>query len=39
MELYESHGPLVKMAYLIQEDRREGFQQVFHLGPDPASEE
>ncbi len=38
LELHESHGPLVKMAYLVHDDRRDAFQAVFSMAPDPAAE-
>ena len=37
IELHESCGPLVKMAYLLHHDRREGFRRAFSVAPDPAS--
>lgn len=32
IELHEGCGPLIKMAYLFHDDRREGFRQVFSTG-------
>ena len=37
LELHESHGPQVKMAYFIHADRRDGFEQVFSMAPDPTA--
>jgi len=34
LELNESYGPLVKMAYFIHADRRAGFEQAFSMAPD-----
>ncbi len=31
MELHESHGPMVKMAFSLQEDRRKAFEQAFSM--------
>jgi RimJ/RimL family protein N-acetyltransferase len=38
IELHEECGPLVKMAYLFHDDRREGFRQVFSMAPDQISD-
>ena len=38
LELHESCGPLIKMAYFFHDDRRESFKHVFSLAPDPMSE-
>ena len=38
LELHEAHGPLVKMAYLVHDDRRDSFQAVFSMAPDPTAE-
>ena len=35
LELHEGYGPLVKMAYLFHQDRRESFEHVFSMAPDP----
>jgi len=35
LELNESFGPLIKMAYFIHADRRTGFEQAFSMAPDP----
>jgi RimJ/RimL family protein N-acetyltransferase len=35
LELHESHGPLIKLAYFIHADRRDGFEQTFSMAPDP----
>jgi len=35
LELHESHGPQIKMAYFIHPDRRAGFEDVFSMAPDP----
>ena len=37
LELHESHGPLIKLAYLVHADRRDGFEQVFSMAPDPTA--
>jgi len=34
LELHESHGPLLKMAYFMHHDRREGFGRIFHMAPE-----
>jgi hypothetical protein len=34
LELHEGCGPLIKMAYLFHDDRREGFRRVFSIPPD-----
>ena len=38
MELHESHGPWVKMAYHLHEDRRQAFERVFSTGREPVNE-
>ena len=38
LELHEGLGPMVKTAYYIHDDRREGFKQVFSMAADPTSE-
>src|SRR5262249_37362219 len=38
LELHEAHGPLVKMAYLVHDDRRAGFQTAFSMAPDPSAD-
>ena len=37
LELNESYGPLIKMAYFIHPDRRAGFEQAFSMAPDPTA--
>ncbi|MBL8166336.1 MAG: GNAT family N-acetyltransferase [Anaerolineae bacterium] len=37
LELHESHGPLIKMAYFMHADRRAGFEQAFSMAPDPTA--
>jgi RimJ/RimL family protein N-acetyltransferase len=37
LELHESFGPLVKMAYFVHADRRAGFEQAFNMAPDPTA--
>jgi RimJ/RimL family protein N-acetyltransferase len=37
LELHESHGPLIKMAYFIHPDRCAGFEQAFTMAPDPTT--
>jgi len=37
LELHESHGPNIKMAYFIHEDRRIAFEQAFTVAPDPTA--
>jgi RimJ/RimL family protein N-acetyltransferase len=37
LELHESHGPLIKMAYFMHADRREGFESAFSMAPDPTA--
>jgi RimJ/RimL family protein N-acetyltransferase len=34
LELHESHGPILKTACLLQEDRRKAFEQVFSMEPE-----
>jgi RimJ/RimL family protein N-acetyltransferase len=38
LELHESHGPMVKMACFLHDDRRRGFEQAFSAEPEPGSE-
>jgi RimJ/RimL family protein N-acetyltransferase len=38
LELHESSGPLIKMAYFMHADRRAGFEQVFSMAPDPTAQ-
>ncbi len=38
LELHESHGPLIKMAYFMHADRRAGFERVFTMAPDPVAQ-
>ncbi|MCI0556121.1 MAG: hypothetical protein L0287_34705 [Anaerolineae bacterium] len=38
LELHESHGPLIKMAYCMPADRRAGFEQAFSMAPDPTAQ-
>ncbi len=38
IELHESCGPLIKMAYIFHDDRREWFRQIFSLAPDQTSD-
>jgi RimJ/RimL family protein N-acetyltransferase len=38
LELHESHGPLIKLAYLIHDDRRDGFEHAFSMAPDPTAQ-
>jgi RimJ/RimL family protein N-acetyltransferase len=38
MELHESHGSMVKMAYHLHEDRRQGFERAFSMERTPGSE-
>ena len=33
LELHESHGPLVRMAYFVHDDRRRGFEDAFSMVP------
>jgi RimJ/RimL family protein N-acetyltransferase len=35
LELHEGHGPLIKLAYFMHADRREGFEHAFSMAPDP----
>jgi hypothetical protein len=35
--LHESHGPLIRMAYFMHADRREGFEHAFSMAPDPST--
>jgi RimJ/RimL family protein N-acetyltransferase len=37
MELHESHGPLIKLAYFMHADRRDGFEHTFSMAPDPTA--
>jgi RimJ/RimL family protein N-acetyltransferase len=37
LELHESHGPLIKMAYFMHADRRDGFEHAFSMAPDPTA--
>jgi RimJ/RimL family protein N-acetyltransferase len=37
LELHESHGPLIKLAYFMHADRRDGFERAFSMAPDPAA--
>ena len=37
LELHESHGPLIKMAYFMHTDRRDGFEHAFSMAPDPTA--
>ena len=37
LELHESHGPQIKMAYFMHADRRAGFEQAFSMAPDPTA--
>ncbi len=37
LELNESFGPLIKMAYFVYADRRAGFEQAFSMAPDPTA--
>ena len=37
LELHESHGPLIKLAYFMHADRRDGFEQAFSMAPDPTA--
>jgi RimJ/RimL family protein N-acetyltransferase len=37
LELHESHGPLIKMAYFMHADRRNGFERAFSMAPDPSN--
>lgn len=37
LELHELLGPVVKTAYYVHDDRREGFKHVFSMAPDPTS--
>ena len=37
MELHESHGPLIKLAYFMHADRRGGFERAFSMAPDPTA--
>jgi RimJ/RimL family protein N-acetyltransferase len=37
LELHESHGPLIKMAYFMHADRRNAFEQIFSMAPDPTA--
>jgi len=37
LELNESFGPLIKMAYFMHVDRRAGFEQAFSMAPDPTA--
>ena len=37
MELHESYGPNIKMAYFLHEDRRSAFEQAFTMAPDPTA--
>ena len=37
LELHESHGPQIKMAYFIHADRRAGFERAFSMAPDPTA--
>ncbi len=39
MEVNESNGAMVKMAYLFHADRRKYFEQVFMLAPDQTSDD
>ena len=34
LEINESTGPILKVAYLLHEDRRQGFEQVFCMVPE-----
>jgi len=37
LELHESSGPLIKMAYFIHADRQDGFKEAFNMAPDPSA--
>jgi RimJ/RimL family protein N-acetyltransferase len=37
LELHESHGPLIKMAYFMHADRRDAFEHAFSMAPDPTA--
>jgi RimJ/RimL family protein N-acetyltransferase len=37
LELHESHGPLIKLAYFMHADRRDGFEHTFSMAPDPTA--
>ena len=37
LELHESHGPLIKLAYFMHPDRRDGFERAFSMAPDPTA--
>jgi RimJ/RimL family protein N-acetyltransferase len=37
LELHESHGPLIKLAYFMHADRRAGFERAFSMAPDPTA--
>lgn len=39
LELHESHGPLVKMAYHLHGDRHRGFERIFSMERESTSEE
>jgi RimJ/RimL family protein N-acetyltransferase len=38
LELHESAGPLIKMAYFMHADRQAGFEQAFSMVPDPTAQ-
>ena len=38
LELHESHGPLVKTAYYLHQDRRQAFERVFSTEREPTRE-
>jgi RimJ/RimL family protein N-acetyltransferase len=38
LELHESHGSLIKLAYLMHADRRDGFEHAFSMAPDPTAQ-
>jgi RimJ/RimL family protein N-acetyltransferase len=37
LELHESSGPLIKMAYFMHADRQDGFREAFNMAPDPSA--
>lgn len=37
LELHESHGPLIRMAYFVHIDRRTSFEHAFSMAPDPTA--
>ncbi len=37
IELHESYGPLIKVAYFFYDDRQNGFASAFSMAPDPTA--